>query len=104
MLAAYHQKQHIVNFLLESAVYVEEHKRFRATLQHLSELLEQEELTRCSDELDRFRDALRDPGVIRPEAGLADLALADLARRVDRERDLDPPRGVGSPHSDVLIR
>ena len=36
MLAAYHQKQHIVNFLLESAVYVEEHKRFHSRTKRAS--------------------------------------------------------------------
>lgn len=33
---------------------VEEHKRFRATLEQLADLLEKKELARCSEELDQF--------------------------------------------------
>ena len=36
------------------AALVEEHKRFRATLEHLAQLLEDKELARCSEHLDRF--------------------------------------------------
>lgn len=38
----------------ELAGLVEDHKTFRATLERLASLLEQKELARCSDELDRF--------------------------------------------------